>query len=228
MENSSRLEPPAEPVHPTRPMHTYVPGILFIAVGVWAFLNYQNQSPWVAIILLLGAFGVSMLARALLNRRVEAGLLFLGSFVTLSAAAVAGSALFLGVEPVTLWPLVLVALGLALLLTALLARVRGLTPVALVSALAGVIALPYTLGMIPPEMVGVVENGWPAFFAAIGLLTLIAAFGHRRAPKPAGELPEDTAESPARAEEAANVEAGEDAAPESAVPSESEAENSEG
>lgn len=167
-----------------RPMYTLAPGILLIGAGVWVFLSYQAQpdaplTPGQIATVLFAAFGLSALIRAALIRRREAGLLFLGGFITLGAGSIAGLSLLLEASPTALWPLLLIAMGLSLLLTMLLKRTEKLGLVALSSILAGLIALPYTLNIIPPEMVGVVKDGWPVFFITIGLLTLIAAFGYR-------------------------------------------------
>ncbi|GAB4434764.1 MAG: hypothetical protein Kow00120_01290 [Anaerolineae bacterium] len=174
-----------------------MPGFLLVVIGLWALLAIANDAPpalWQVAGLLAITLGVSFIARFLIYERDAPGLIFLGMVVTLAAAAVAGAWYFLAeaASLPALWPVGLVVVGLALILTLLLSarRDRRLLLPGLSFITAGVVALPFTLGMVPPALVDLIATYWPLLFALVGLAALLGVLRRRaEAPEPSPENP---------------------------------------
>ncbi len=196
MEESTATNPPtADTEAPARaivrmPAGARVVGLTLIAVGVWALVAHRSTEPpaaWQVINLLMVGFGLAMLQRARARKRADAAQIFLGIFVVMIAVDSLGSwKLFPNETFMTLWPLLPVALGLTLLLTMALTKVRGLMLVALSCIVAGGVALLFTLKIISGAFIEGVGAWWPLPIGLIGLGVLSTALG-RLAPEDAAD-----------------------------------------
>lgn len=151
-------------------------GGLLIAAPVWL-------TPIVTAGLAVGAGAISLLARFWLNGRRERGLCFLGLTVllwSLFLTAVVARNLLLD----HLWPILLMALGLALLCTFLFERAheRNVILPGLVLILAGAVALAFTWPLLPGDWLGGVQSVliyWPLLCLALAMLLLPRALRRR-------------------------------------------------
>jgi hypothetical protein len=174
-----------------RQASSLLPGVLLFVIGAWALLNRlgrPDQAPaaWeVAGLMILGA-GLSFLARFLVYGRAEPGLVFLGSVITLTAAVIVAAWLVIPEDAslATMWPVGLIVLGLAFTLTLLLAACpdRRLLLPGLSFIVAGAVALPFTLGLVPTETVDLIATYWPLIFAGVGLAALTTVLRRRSSP----------------------------------------------
>ncbi len=128
----------------------------------------------------IGALGVSLIARFLLNARRERGLFFVGLVILLwlgFAAAVIGR----GLAVDQLWPLLIMAVGLAALLTFLFERnhERGLILLGVLLILGGGVALLFTLRLVSNDVLRLVAAYWPIVFVFIALALLPRTFRDR-------------------------------------------------
>jgi hypothetical protein len=157
------------------------PAFLMIIVGV-LYLS-QIVSPGLTglgtpmlIGLGVGALGLALIARFLLNGRRERGL-FIAGLVILAwtglAALVASGNMLIEQS----WPLGVIAVGVAMLATFFLERYheRGLILPALAFMVAGSAAMPFTLGVISSDLNKVVAIFWPLLILVPALALLPSA-----------------------------------------------------
>ncbi len=156
-----------------------VPALLLIGLGAWlTFALTVAPSPLDGLIMaavLLGGVSVALLARWLSSGRWARGSLLVG----LALLFMTGITLYLQ-QPAAMgftqgWPLLVVGLGAAVLLTALLAyppERRLLLPGALL-AVAGLIALVVTLGLLPAEVVTLAGTLWPVVLVVVLIVWLL-------------------------------------------------------
>jgi hypothetical protein len=198
VEESPSIDPTTDVAHMPRQRRranpgAMLPGLALVAVGAWALLTYSDQPDrtiawWEVAGLLAAGWGVSMLTRALAHRRTEAGLLFAGSLVTLTAVTAIGAWLLFPDEATlsALWPLGLGVLGISLVVTQVMGRVRGLMLPELGGIMAGVLALPFARGDVPAGTLDIIKDIGPIALALVGLIVIVAALG-----RPREEAPED-------------------------------------
>ncbi len=156
------------------------PALMAIAFGVLLLINPPTLTSQLALGLGTGAVGIGLVARFLFNARRERGLFFLGIMILLMIGlAVVVIARTLPFSEV--WPLLIMALGLALLLTFLFERnhERGLILPGVMLIVAGASALAVTLRFLPTDGLAIVAANWPLAFILIAVLLLPRAFGGR-------------------------------------------------
>jgi hypothetical protein len=157
------------------------PAFLMIAVG----LLYLSQivSPDVTglstpllIGLGIGALGLGLMARFVLNGRRERGL-FIAGLVILAWTGLAALVASGNMPIEQSWPLGVIAVGLAMLATFFFERnhERGLILPALAFMAAGSAAMPFALGMIPTDLSKVVAIFWPLLILIPALALLPSA-----------------------------------------------------
>lgn len=160
-------------------MASVVPALLLIGIGAWlTFALTAAPSPPDGLIMaavLLGGVSVALLARWLSSGRWARGSLLLG----LALLLITGVTFYLqqpGAMGVTQgWPLLVVGLGAAVLLTALLAyppERRLLLPGALLTAV-GLVALVVTLGLLPAEVLALAGTVWPVVLVVVLVVWLL-------------------------------------------------------
>jgi hypothetical protein len=166
---------------------TLVPGLLLIALGAWLTfsLTTTRTLPDTPLLLavLFGIVALSLLARWLTSGRWSRGSLFLGLALLLLPGI--GFVLMQPASPgwVQGWPLLMVAPGLALILTGLLAKPR--TPGLIVPGLALIAAaaagLAVTLDLLPTDLLNMVSPYWFVPLIVVVLLALLPLVFNRRA-----------------------------------------------
>ncbi len=154
-----------------------VPALLLVALGLIFLLAPSELTAPLRWALAWGALGIGLLARFLLNGRRERGLVFVAALILVS---IAGGALVLyqNLDMAQVWPLGLVAAGLALILTFLLERghERGVVVPGLLLIAAGGVALLFTAQVIKPEVLRAAAAYWPAVFILLALILLPRVF----------------------------------------------------
>ncbi len=163
-----------------------VPALLLIGLGAWLTLTTTNGSPpdpGLVAVLVVGGIVVSLLAEWLSSGRWSRGVLFFALAVLLVAGVVAFSVQPNGIDLGRGYPLLLVALGLALVLAGFLARPlnpRLIAPGALV-VLAGVVGLTVTLGLLPADWLSTASLIAPVVLVIVLVLWLLPLiFRHSR------------------------------------------------
>lgn len=175
-----------------------IPGALLVVIGAWALLAVTDGAPpalWQMGALLFVGFGLSLLVRFLVYGRTEPGLMFVGSAITLAAAASLGAWYILAADAPeyaslpALWPVGLGVVGAAFLLTWLFSRRRDrrLILPGLGFITAGAAALPFTMGFVPPLIVEWITVYWPLIFGVVGLVALTSVLRRRETAESASE-----------------------------------------
>lgn len=185
-ERQARIEHP-ERFFPVPPMlvsrrgqlDSLVPAVMLIAAGAWLTFTLTTAgslpSADLLLALVVGSLGVTFIARWLTSGRWGSGVLFFG----LSLVLAAGVIVFLG-QPGALgwgtgWPLLVGAVGAAMLLTTILARPREtrlLLP-AIVLMVASGVGLVVTLGMIPTDLLSLTAAYWPVPLVVLAVLLIL-------------------------------------------------------
>ncbi len=159
---------------------TALPALLMIVLGAVYLISPAELTPALALGIGVGALGVSLVARFLLNARRERGLFFIG-LVVLGWVGVVAALLSRDAQNVTLtqgWPLLLMVVGLAALLTFLFERNhdRGLILPGILFIVGSGVALLFTLQLVPGTTLRVVAAYWPLVFVLIALALLPRTF----------------------------------------------------
>jgi hypothetical protein len=154
-----------------------LPGMALVGVGVWlTYANATESAPPTSVVTLalVGIIILALFSTWLSTGRWNRGALFLALWVTFTAGALATSRAIV--------PGALLALGGALLLTAILAR-----PVSMKFALpggivlvAGGVAAALTLNVIPPIVVNTLSAGWVVVAVLAAILLLLPAVNRIR------------------------------------------------
>jgi hypothetical protein len=157
------------------------PAFLMIAVGV-LYLS-EIVSPGLTGLstpmlfgLGIGALGLALALRFLLNGRRERGL-FIAGLVILAWTGLAALVSSGNIPIQQSWPLGIIAIGLAILVTFFLERnhERGLILPALSFMVAGSAAMPFALGLISSDLNKVVAIFWPLLILVPALALLPSA-----------------------------------------------------
>ncbi len=164
-----------------------IPALILIALGVWLFAqNLHVPLPswdraWPALLIF---FGLAFILQFFLDRRVDTGLVFVGT-----------AAVFLGVfffaftlgyyrwtDMDRYWP-VFVLIGSAAFFAQWVVRPsdRGALVPAFLALVVGGVALPITLKAVNPALADLVIKFWPAGLILLGLALLVSALPRRRA-----------------------------------------------
>src|SRR5262249_39737355 len=137
-----------------------VPALLLIGFGGWLTLTTTSglpPNPSLVALVVVGGIVLSLLAQWLGTGRWSRGALFFALLVLLIAGVVVFSLQPRGMDLLRGYPLLIVALGLAMVLAGLLARPvsgRLLAPGVLI-VLAGVVGLTVTLGLLPTTLLSI-------------------------------------------------------------------------
>ena len=159
---------------------TAIPALLLIALGVVYLLKPGELTYPLAIGVGVGALGLSLAMRFLLNARRERGLFFVGIMILLwlglAALAISGN-----IEIGQTWPLAVGAVGLAMLLAFVFERThdRGLLLPGLMMIVAGGMALLFTMGALPGGLLTGVALYWPVLLLVVALAVLPRAIRDR-------------------------------------------------
>ncbi|NDJ76721.1 MAG: hypothetical protein GYB65_10725 [Chloroflexi bacterium] len=160
-----------------------------LALGLFLTIRAQDVSglPDIADATLVGGLVLVVASTLLLHGlafgRQERGLLFLGSLIWVGAGLLA--LLVLGIEPepeaTEWWPLGLVMVGGALLLTFVLERPRDRRMVLLAMAVfvASGIAFAYTTEPFDHDLLDEAADYWPLLISALGIILLPLVFRQR-------------------------------------------------
>ncbi len=170
-----------------------VPALFLIGIGAWLTLMTTAGTPPDPLLVagvVVGGIVLSLLAHWLGTGRWSFGLLFFALLLLLLAGVVFFSLQPTGLDPQRAYPLVLVALGLAMTLAGLLGRpfsLRLMLPGLLV-VLAGGVGLAVTLGYVPPDLLTTAVTFAPAVLVVVLVLLLLPLiFRRRRKPAPAAD-----------------------------------------
>jgi hypothetical protein len=159
---------------------TAIPALVLIALGVVYLIKPSELTYPLAIGVGVGALGLSLAMRFLLNARRERGLFFIGTLLLLwlGLVALANSG---NVEIGQTWPLAVSAVGLAMLLSFVFERThdRGLLLPGLVLIVAGGVALLFTMGALPGNLLTGVALYWPVLLLVVALAILPRAIRDR-------------------------------------------------
>ena len=134
-----------------------IPALLLIGFGAWLTLTTTTGTPpdpLLVAAVIIGGIVLSLLAQWLGTGRWSRGALFFALLLLLAAGVIFFSLQPNGLDFLRGWPLLVVALGVAIVLAGLLARPfngRLLVP-GVLTVLAGVVGLTVTLGLIPPDI----------------------------------------------------------------------------
>ncbi len=162
---------------------TVVPAFVLIGLGALYLINPAWLTPALALGIGVGAIGLSFVARFWLNMRRERGLFFLGLTICLWAGFVV-AALIRGLTLAHIWPALVIAIGLAALITFLFERTHERTLIlpGIALIVAGGVGLALTLSFVPADAL----NGlpgliiyWPVLPIVLALLLLPRVFAKR-------------------------------------------------
>jgi hypothetical protein len=163
-----------------------IPALFLIALGAWLFAQNLHvplpswDQAWPALLIFLG---LAFILQFFLDRRVDTGLVFVGTAATL--LGVFFFAFTLGYyhwgNMGRYWP-VFVLIGSAAFFAQWLARPgeRGLLLPAFLALVVGGVALPITLQAINPALADLIVKLWPAGLILLGLALLVSAFQRRK------------------------------------------------
>jgi hypothetical protein len=129
-------------------LDSIIPALALIGIGAWLTLTTTSgvaPASAVVVLLILGAIGLTLLARWLSTGRWSIGNLFFGLLVLLESAAIYALSTSIGLA--TGWPVLIATLGLTFLVTGAFARRRLVFP-GLAFLLVGVIAYAVTSGLL--------------------------------------------------------------------------------
>lgn len=155
-----------------------VPALLLIALGAWlTFMTTAGTppDPLLTLVLVAGGIIVTLLAQWLGTGRWSRGLFFFALLALLVAGLVAFTLQPTGIDPLRAYPLLLVALGLAVGLAGLLARPfnpRFLIPGALF-IVAGAVGMAVTLNYVPANLLSAGALLAPVVLGIVVLLWLL-------------------------------------------------------
>jgi hypothetical protein len=160
-------------------LDSLVPALLLIAAGAWLTFTLTTSgslpSADLLLALVVGGLGLAFVARWLTSGRWGNGVLFIGLSLMLGA----GVMVFLGQSGSpgwgSGWPLLVGAVGAAMLLTAVLSRPgqgRLLLPASVLVA-ASATGLVVTLGLIPADLLSITAAYWPVPLVVLAVLLIL-------------------------------------------------------
>jgi hypothetical protein len=162
-----------------------VPALLLIGFGAWLTLTTTGGNPPDPLLVasvVVGGLVLTLLAQWLGTRRWSRGVLFFALFVLFVAGLIAYATQPTGIDLRQGYPLLLVAPGLAMVLTGVLSRplnVRLLAPGVLL-VVAGVVGLLVTLGVFPANPLATAASLAPVVLIIVLVLYLLPLIFRRR------------------------------------------------
>jgi hypothetical protein len=191
-EHQARLDNPERffPVPPLTPLHrgqlsSVVPAVLLMLIGAW--LTFSLTTKAIPNTELLAVIGVGSLALTLLTRWLGSGRWARGSLffalVVILCSMVGGYLVVSNAPDIGHgWPLFIVALGLAIIISALLSRPvdRHLIFPGLLVIVIGAAGLVISLNVLSSDLLALTASLWPAAVIAIILLWLLPVIFRQR------------------------------------------------
>jgi len=165
-------------------VNSVVPAVVLIAIGAWLTFTLANNgavNPGLLGVVLMGGLGVILLAQWLASGRWSRGAVFgaLGILISIGVIIFLVQTNEMGADG---WPLIIVGLGAAILLSALLSQVTQgrliFTGGALIAA--GLVMLAVTTGVIDAGIVDLIRQSWPVVLGAALFLLLLPLVVRRR------------------------------------------------
>jgi hypothetical protein len=165
-----------------------IPALLLMATGAYLTfaltLSETPLPPELVLLMVCGVVGITLLANWIGTGRWARGSLFAG----LSLIAFGGIVYYLSlpesfIEPAQGWPLLVIGIGAAALLTAVLARPRlgVLIPIALALMLAGGVVLAANMNLLPLALGEITSVIWPFVLGVIIILLILPGLFRRQA-----------------------------------------------
>lgn len=191
-ERQARLEHPELffPVPPMTTLHrgqmaSVVPALLLMAIGAWLTFTLTTQAaldPGLVTLVVMGGIGVTLLVRWLSSGRWARGSLFFGLAMLLG-----GGVLFYLLQPASPglaqgWPGLLIALGIAFMLTGVLAipRERRLFLPGIALIVAGIASQVVISGLVGETILATAGMLWPVVLALVVLMWALPLIVRRR------------------------------------------------
>jgi hypothetical protein len=185
--------PAFEPSLPMPPMTTLrrgqlgslAPALLLIGIGAWLTLTTTAGTPPDGLLVaavVIGAFVVTLLAQWIGSGRWGRGYLFFAVLILLVAGLFAYSLQPGGISLVRGWPLLMLALGIAVVLSGILARPvnrRMITP-GLLLVIAGLLGTIVVNDVLPARLLTTAILWAPAVFIVLVLIWLLPLLFRRR------------------------------------------------
>jgi hypothetical protein len=162
-----------------------VPALLLIGFGAWLTLTTTSGTPPQPLLVaavIVGGIVLSLLAQWLGTGRWSRGALFFALLVLLIVGVIIFSLQPNGLDFMRGWPLLIVALGLAMVLSGLLARpfnARLLIP-GVLTVLAGAVGLTVTLNLIPANIMSLATPLAPVMLVIVLILWMLPLVFRRR------------------------------------------------
>ncbi len=161
-----------------------VPALALILIGIWLTFTATTSgavpSPTLVLGAVLAGTTLTLLSRWLSSGRWSRGSLFFALVVLMVGGM---SAVLLAVQMVsTGWPLLLVALGAAFILSSFLAQPadRQLAMPGLVIGFAGLVGLAVTNGVVPSNIMTTAASLWPVIAVVVAAILLLPLIFRRR------------------------------------------------
>jgi hypothetical protein len=159
---------------------TAIPALLMIGIGLLLLVKPIELTLPITLGIVLGALGAGLAIRFLLNARRERGLFFVGAIILLFIGLIA-AAIYSEIDLAQIWPLSVSVIGLAMIVTFVFERShdRGLLLPGLMLIVAGAVAVPFTMGILPSGILSNVALYWPVLLLLVALAALPRAVRDR-------------------------------------------------
>lgn len=154
-----------------------LPAAGMISLGIWLMVAYATNTappPLVVGSVIAGVLSLLMLAGWAITGGWNRGQLFLGLFVLAIAGTILGTATVLPGGLATGWPLMIAAVGLAMLLSGLFGRPRemGFALPGVLLIVVGVVGFAVTADQFSPVILDTIRTYWPVT-AIVGVVFLL-------------------------------------------------------
>lgn len=162
-----------------------VPGLLLIGIGGWLTLTTTAGTPLDPMLMAavgIGAVIVTLLAQWLGTGRWGRGYLFFALVLLFATGFIAFSIQPGGLSLMRGWPLLVLALGVAIILSGLLSRPasRKLVAPGVLLVVAGLLGTITLNNVLPPQILTTAATWWPAVVVALALIWLLPLVFRRR------------------------------------------------
>lgn len=162
-----------------------VPGLLLIGIGAWLTLTTTAGTPPDLLLVIavgVGAVVLTLLAQWISTGRWGRGYLFFAVFISLATAFFAFSFQPGGLSLIRGWPLLIAALGVAMIVSTVLSRPsdQRLLPPGILLVTAGLIGVIVTSNVLPQRLLTAIAPWGPAVLIALTVLWLLPFVFRRR------------------------------------------------
>ena len=160
-----------------------LPGVAFIGIGAWLTFAYTTQSaPPAATVgaVVVGLFALMLFTAWIASNRWNRGALFIALWGILTAGLVVVAFNWIGYGGI--FPALMGGLGIALLLSGLLARPFSAAVIlpGLIFLVAGAVALVVALGLIPAVVMNIAASAWIGVAGVVGIVLLLPVLARLR------------------------------------------------